>query len=86
MASGLSPEQRSLRASIAANTKWAKTDPVAGTAKARSAYHERFLDAVDPDRQLPDAERERRARALLRAHMQRLSFASAKARRRRAEK
>jgi hypothetical protein len=57
----LSPEQRSLRAQIAAHSRWARTDPVEGTAPARRRFMKRFLDQVDPDRVLPKVERDRRA-------------------------
>jgi hypothetical protein len=40
----------------------------------------RFVDQVDPDRVLPEAERQRRAEAARRAHMAQLAFRSAKAR------
>jgi hypothetical protein len=58
----LSPEQRSLRAKIAANTRWSYEDRVRATQPAREGFLRRFLDQVDPTRELPEAERERRAR------------------------
>jgi hypothetical protein len=76
----VSPERRSLNARIAANTRWSREDPVAGTAKARRAFLERFIDEVDPERLLADDERYRRAQAAMRAHMLQLSLRSAKAR------
>jgi len=76
----LSPEQRSLRASIAANTRWSREDPRVGTARARAAWYRRFIDQVDPDRTLPPAERDRRVQAAVRAEMQRLALRSSKAR------
>jgi hypothetical protein len=76
----LSPEQRRLRAQIAANSRWSREDPRVGTARARAAWYRRFLDEVDPDRILPPTERERRAQAALRAEMQRLALRSSKAR------
>lgn len=76
----LSPEQRQLRASIAGNSRWSQEDPKEGTKSARKAFEQRFLDQVDPQRVLPEAERERRARAALRAHMQRLALRSSKVR------
>ena len=81
MALSLSPNERSQRARIAAHSKWAKSDPVAGTAKARAKFEARFLDEVDPDRQLPEAERLRRAQHAKAAHFARLAYASARARR-----
>lgn len=76
----LTPEQRSLRASIAGNSRWSQEDPKEGTQPARKAFEQRFLDQVDPLRVLPEAERKRRANAALRAHMQRLALRSSKVR------
>jgi hypothetical protein len=80
----LTPEQRSLRARIAAHTKHSLYDPVESTSKARSAspgsdaYWER---QVDPDGVLPELERKRRGTSAKKAHFSRLAMASAKARR-----
>jgi hypothetical protein len=57
-------------------------DPKVTTAKAREAFAKRFLDAVDPDRSLPEGERNRRAEHARKEHFTRMAFASAKARRR----
>jgi hypothetical protein len=76
----LSPELRSQRARIAAYAKWSRYDPVEGTRAARDAQHERYVDEVDPDRVLPEAERQRRAVAARKAYMAKLAFLSAKAR------
>lgn len=76
----LTPEQRTQRARIAAHTRWAHEDPKAQAAIAREGFLKRFLDEVDPDRVLPELERNRRANSALRAHMQRLALASSKAR------
>lgn len=51
------------------------------TAPARAGFAERFRREVDPEGVLPPAERDRRAEQLMRAHMLRLSAASAAARR-----
>jgi hypothetical protein len=75
------PAERALRARMAAHHKWAKTDPVAGTAKARAAFLDRFELEADPDRNLAPAERARRAEHLRKAYFTRLAYASAKARR-----
>ena len=77
----LSTSELSLRAKIAAHTKWATHDPVAGTAKARAKFLERFLDEVDPDRTLPEPERLRRAESARSAYFAKLAYASARARR-----
>ena len=81
----LSPEERILRARIAANTSWAKTaDPSARTAPARAAMLTRFEKEVDPTGELDPDERARRARYAQKAHMQRLALKSAQARRKKA--
>lgn len=76
----LSPEQRSLRASIAANSRWAQEDPVPAMATVRQGWQRRLEDEVDPGRQLSETERARRVQAALRAHMLRLALASSRAR------
>jgi hypothetical protein len=76
----LTPEQRSLRARIAANTRWSREDPAATAARGQAGLLAKFVDQVDPDRVLPEDERLRRAENLRRAHMQRLAFKSSKAR------
>ena len=82
----LSPQERKLRAAIAAHQSWANTeDRSARTASAREAFHKRFEDQVDPDRTLPPAERRRRAEHARKAYFARLALKSAKARRARAE-
>jgi hypothetical protein len=61
----MTPEQRSLRASIAAHVQWAKeSDPPARTAGARQAFLERFEREADPDGVLDPAERAPPRRAL----------------------
>jgi hypothetical protein len=71
-----------LRARLGAHALHSKYDSRELTAAARAKFLERFLDEVDKDRQLPEAERLRRAEHALRAHMTRLAMRSAKARRR----
>jgi hypothetical protein len=79
--SSLTPEQRTMRARIAAHTSWARTeDPSARTKPAREAFLDRFRREVDPDGKLSETERERRARHAMKAHMQRLALRSAKVR------
>jgi hypothetical protein len=77
---GLSPEQRTLRARMAANTRWSREDAHEGTEKARAAFANRFEREVDPDGLLPAAERTRRAECARKAHMQGLALKSARAR------
>jgi len=76
----LTPEQRTLRARMAAHAMHAMHDSRETTAHARSARWERYLAQVDPDGVLPEAERIRRAEHARQADMLRLSLASASAR------
>jgi hypothetical protein len=76
----LTPQQRSLRASIAASVRWSGEDPAPNAARGQAGLIEKFRREVDPEGTLPEAERERRARSALKAHMTRLAFASSKAR------
>jgi len=77
----LTPVQRSLRASIAAHTSWAKTeDRRARTAKATKANMDRFERLVDPEARLTPDERAKRADNARRAHFQRMAYKSAKVR------
>jgi hypothetical protein len=71
------------RGRIGAFTLHATHDPHETTRKAREAFDKRFHDEVDPDRTLPAAERERRAKYARRAYFARLSLKSAQARRKR---
>jgi len=80
----LTPEQRAMRARIAAHSRWAKeSDPQAATAPARRASMERFEREVDPGGTLPSAERSLRAEHARKAYMQRLALRSSQARRKR---
>lgn len=78
--STLTPEQRRLRAQIAANTRWAREDPTANAARGQAGLLAKFENDVDPDGTLDPAERTRRAEAARKAHMLRLALASSKAR------
>ncbi len=74
----------SLRARIAANTRWAFTpDRRAATAAARAGLAQRWEREVDPEGTLPPDERARRVESLRKAHYSRMALASAKKRRRR---
>ena len=66
----LSPEERTERARMGAHAlhSQGKTN----TRPAREAYAKRFLDEVDPDRELPEEERFRRAKHAESAYMSRL--------------
>ena len=78
----MTPEEASLRGRLGAAVLRARHDPDEYTKKARDAAWQRFLDEVDPERELAPAEREKRAKAAQRAHMLRIALASARARRR----
>jgi hypothetical protein len=81
---GLTPEERSLRGRIAGYSSWEKTlDRTARTQRGRDAFRESFADKIDPDHLLPPVERAKRGEAAYKAHMARLAFNSAKARRQR---
>lgn len=76
----LTPEQRSQRARIAALTRWGKQSTIQGTKPKRDAFLARFEKEADPNNELPEDERQRRAARLLSAHMKKLAFESSKAR------
>lgn len=78
----MTPEQRVLRAKLAAHTLHAKVDSREHTAPARRAFMARFEDEVDPDRVLPEAERRRRAEHARKAYFTRLALKSTQARQR----
>jgi hypothetical protein len=79
--SSLTPAQRTLRAKIAANTRWSREeDRKANGVRAQLGLLAKFIDQVDPDRVLPEAQRLRRATNARNAHMQRLALRSSKAR------
>lgn len=75
------PQDRVLRARLAAHTRWSQQDPRAGTQKARETFLRSFLDVVDPERRLPEDERLRRAESARKAHFTKLALASARSRR-----
>lgn len=75
-----SPQERSLVSAIGAYSLHSQYDSRELAKNARAKFLDRFLDEVDPDRILPEAERERRAGHLLQAHMRRLALKSARAR------
>ncbi len=80
----ITPDQRSLRARIAAHASWANTpDPAARTAAARANSLNsvtRWEREIDPDGVLPADERTRRAESARRAYMAQLAYRSARAR------
>ena len=79
----LTPEQRTLRARIAAYERHSRGSGVEATEKARAASPggtAYWLNQVDPGNQLPESERHRRAEAAKRAHFSRLALKSCQAR------
>lgn len=77
----LTPEQRSLRASIAAQSRWAQPGArkrqSEAISEARIRQHEKL---VDPDGTLDPKERRQCAEASLKAEMTRLALKASKAR------
>jgi hypothetical protein len=66
----VTPEQRSLRARLAAHARWAKCDdPVAATETARRALAEKWERLADPNGTLSPEDRARRAAHLQAQHM-----------------
>ncbi len=78
-----SAAEKSLAARRAVGISWANTsDPAARTAPARRARLERLADSFDPNHELSEEERERRAKQLRKAEQAGFSAMAAKARRR----
>jgi hypothetical protein len=80
----LTPEQRTLRARLAAHTLHATRDSRQLTAKARATFQSSFEHEVDPEGTLEPEERARRAAQARKAFYTRLALKSAQARRRKA--
>jgi hypothetical protein len=79
----MSPEQRRLRAQLAANARWSRPMSREDQADAaRAAMHERLARQVDPLRRLPPDERDRRVRSAARALSAKLNLAKASKRER----
>lgn len=76
----MTPEQRVMRARLAAHTRWSREDPAEQARKMRAGVMAKFLAEVDPDGSLPPAERERRALHAQAAHMGRLALRSSRSR------
>ena len=71
----MSPEQRRLRAQLAANSRWAREpDRAKQTQAGRAAALAKYEAEVDPDGLLTPQERARRAQQMQRAHMQRIAL------------
>jgi hypothetical protein len=77
----LTPEQRKLRARLAALERWAQTsNRTEATAPARAAAANRWERQVDPDGKLPAAVRAKLADSAQRAYFTRLALRSSVAR------
>lgn len=73
-----------MRNRAAVYASWANTeDRTARTAPGHRAFEQRFVDQVDPERKLPEAERAKRVEAARSAYFAALAHKSAVARRRR---
>jgi hypothetical protein len=75
------PAERSLWARAAAYRLHSLYDSRELTANARAAFQDRFAQQVDPDRILPEEERQRRAECARRAYFAALAAKSVRARR-----
>ena len=74
------PEEMARRGRVGGRVTHARHDSRALTEPARAAFDRKFLVEVDPDRTLPESERERRAREARRLYFARLGRLSALAR------
>jgi hypothetical protein len=72
---------KSLPHQIAANSRWSREDPTEQGHILRAGLEAKFLREVDPNNELPEPERLRRASKARQVYYQRLALASAKARR-----
>ena len=81
MPDSLTPAERTQRARLAAHVLHSKYDSRELTRPARDKFNQRFLNEVDPEHVLSEAERERRAEHARKAYFTRLAFKSAVARR-----
>jgi hypothetical protein len=79
----LSREQRRLRASGAAYSRWSYEDPRPAMEKVREGRLAKLENRLDPDHTLNPTERRRRAKAALAAEMKLLALKSSRARARR---
>jgi hypothetical protein len=76
----IDPEEMARRGRIGAHVLHSRHDSHEIAARAREGLTKKFLDQVDPDRTLPEAERLRRAEHARRAHLARAARLSALAR------
>ena len=76
------PAEMALRGRIGAFVTHSRHDPRETTRPARAKFLAKFEDQVDPDRVLPEAERQRRAEMARKAYFAQLAHKSARTRRR----
>ena len=76
----MNARERILRSRLGAYVLHSKHDSRELTAPARKAFLARFEVEVDPNRELPEAERQRRADCAKRAYFVRLAMKSARKR------
>ena len=75
----LSPQERTLRASVAVHTMWANCDDwSARTQPGRDAFRKSFETKLDPDGKLDPVERSKRADQLYKAHFKKMALAKSK--------
>lgn len=78
---GLTPEQRTQRARLAALTRWSKENPKANAERGQDGLVEKFRrEVLAEDPSVVEPELTRRAEAARKAHMVRLAFMSSRAR------
>lgn len=75
------PQEMALRGRIGGYVTHSRHDSREVTTPARQAFLARFLREVDPNNELTESERVRRAEMARRAYFAKLAHASAKARR-----
>lgn len=76
----MTPEEKVLRARLAAHYLHSQVDSRAHTEPARKAFMDRFERKVDPDRKLTESERRRRTEQAKKAYFTQLAYKSARAR------
>jgi hypothetical protein len=80
VAATLTPERARAIGRIGGLTTSATTDSLERLKPAHDAFMQRFIDEVDPQRELPEPERLRRAEAAKKAYFARLALKSAEVR------
>lgn len=76
----MTPEQRSIRARMAALARWSREDPKEHVAMMNRRFMAGFEKQVDPEGLLSETERRRRAEAARKLFYQHLAYKSSRAR------